>query len=88
MDTPTTSSAKELGRIILLAIISYLLTDGVLKTGLVALGYHFTPEQYLIVNGLILSVLKAIDKYLHSLGKSIEYETLQQSNLTNGLTRF
>lgn len=83
MNTEALKGFAELGRVAAMALVSYLLTEGVLGTVLGAFGFHFTPEQKLVIVGLILSVLKAVDKWLHELGKSTGSDSL-----TRGLTRF
>lgn len=74
---------KELGRLVMLAVISYLLTAGVITAVIAAFGVHMSPETQLIVIGFVTTVLKAIDKWLHETGKE-----LGDDNLKAGLTRF
>ena len=76
-------------RTIALAIVSYLLTIGVINTLLAAIvGTKLDPSTQLIIVGLITSGLKAIDKWLHEIGVQQENLTGEDSSLTKGLTRF
>lgn len=87
MTQTTLESIKELGRLVSLAIVSFLLTGG-LEIVLKVFGTSMTPEQFLIATGLLTSVLKAVDKWLHLKGQEIEEVTGGVSKLTTGLTRF
>lgn len=60
----------EGGRVVLLAIVSYLLTVGVVDT-LVAqfIGGKLDASITLIITGLITSGLRGVDKFLHERGK-------------------
>lgn len=75
--------AKELGRIIGLAIVSYLLTEGVLDAVFMSFGIKLDPQTKLIVVGLTTTVLKTLDKWLHETGKD-----MKNMFITKGLTRF
>jgi hypothetical protein len=59
-------SVKEVLRLILLAVVSYLLTEGVLS-GLVfaVVGNKLSPTEVLFITGLITSVLKGLDKNIY-----------------------
>ena len=73
---------KEPGRLVLLAVVSWLLTEG--ATLIVnRLGGQLSSETKMIVTGLLISTLRGVDAYLHELGKEMSNE-----NLTKGLTRF
>lgn len=73
---------KEPGRLVLLAVVSWLLTEG---SSLIVnrLGGQLSSETKMIVTGLLISTLRGVDAYLHELGKEMGNE-----NLTKGLTRF
>lgn len=60
----------EGGRVIVLALVSYLLTEGVL-TLIVELifGVRVDATGKAVITGLLTTVLRSIDKYLHELGK-------------------
>lgn len=73
----------ELGRIIALGIVSYLLTEGVIDAILLAFDIKLTIEQKLVVTGLVTSILKAVDKWLHEIGQATK-----NLFLTKGITRF
>ena len=79
---------KELGRVIVLAIVSFALTEGILNVILIKFGIVADPEIRLIIIGFLTSALKAMDKFFHELGKDKESITGEPSVLTAGLTRF
>lgn len=79
---------KELGRVVILAIVSFALTEGVLDIILVKFGVVTDPEVRLIIIGFLTSALRAVDKFFHESGKNKEAETGEPSVLTAGLTRF
>ena len=83
MNTEALQGAKELGRIVAISIVSYLLTEGVVGGLLGVVGLRLTPEMKLVIVGVLLSVLKAVDKWLHELGKSTGNDSMSR-----GLTRF
>ena len=75
---------KEGGRLLLLALVSYLLTAGVIDAVIVYFGgaqLDATTKVQLV--GLITTGLRALDKYLHELGKENDNQTLLR-----GLTQF
>jgi hypothetical protein len=87
--------AKELGRVILLGIVSFALTEGVINTILVKIGVFADPEIRLVIIGFLTSALRAVDKFLHETGKNKEAESVNKAGvvtepslLTGGLTRF
>lgn len=81
---PLIEGLKDTGRTILLAVISYLVTEGVMNTLIgVIFGDKLSPELILIISGLITSILKGIDKDIHLTGKLEGNDTL-----TRGLTQF
>lgn len=63
---------KEWLRIVMLGAVSYLLTEGVVQ-GLVSwlFGSRLDAFGTTTVTGLILSVLKGIDKYLYKTDRTI-----------------
>ncbi len=79
---------KELGRVVVLAVVSFALTEGVLNTVLLKIGIVADPEIRLIIIGFLTSALRAVDKFLHEVGKGKEEATGETSKLTAGLTRF
>jgi len=58
---------KEAGRIILLAVIAWLLTDQVINrvVDLVTLNYQLDMNLKLQITGVITTVLKSVDRWLH-----------------------
>ena len=67
MQTDETKALLDGLRVVVLAIVSYLLTAGVIGNILLLLHISMTPPAQLIIVGLLTSILKAIDKYLHSI---------------------
>lgn len=60
----------EGGRVVLLAVVSYLLTVGVVDTIIAqTIGGKLDASLTLIITGLITSGLRAVDKFLHERGK-------------------
>lgn len=59
---------KELIRTGVLAMVSYLLTEGVLN-GLImnAVGNRLDPQLVLVLAGILTSALRAVDKWLHEM---------------------
>lgn len=59
---------KEIGRIILLAVVSFLLTDVVITqlVDLATVNYSLSPELRLMIIGLLTTILKAVDKQIHT----------------------
>ena len=69
---------KEIGRVILLAVVSYLSTEVVVNQLLDLVGKgQLDSMSKLVLSGLILSILRAFDKQLHDSGVA-----------EKGLTRF
>lgn len=63
-------ATKEAGRLLLLAIVSYLLTEGVLDYILsYFLGVQIDTTTKVQVIAIITTLLRSIDKYLHETGK-------------------
>lgn len=81
---PFLESMKELARLLLITLVSYLLTEGVLD---LVINYLFGTRVDLVmktqITGIVLFILRALDKYLHEKGK-VEGDP----NLQGGLTRF
>jgi hypothetical protein len=73
---------KEPLRLMALALVSWLITEGV-SALLKAIGGQLTPEMQLVVAGALVSLLRGLDKYLHEVGKENG-----DANLTKGLVRF
>lgn len=70
MSNPIKEAILEGGRVILLAVVSYLLTEGVIA-GLVGTYTPITVDAgtKIIITGIVTSVLRAVDKALHEKGK-------------------
>jgi hypothetical protein len=63
---------KEGLRIVILSVVSYLLTDGVIQTVIGWLwGGKMDATQITLVSGLVLSVLKSIDKWAYKTDRTI-----------------
>lgn len=73
---------KEPLRLMALALVSWLLSEGV-GAILRAYGGQLSAEVQLVIVGVLTSLLRGIDKYLHELGKETDNATL-----TKGLTQF
>ena len=81
---PLIEGLKEAGRIALVAIVSWLLTEGVLNSLFVLIFKEkMSSEAILMLTGVMMSILKGWDKDLHLTGK-IE----GNDQLTKGLTQF
>lgn len=75
---------KEIGRVLLLALVSYLLTEGVIDAVVVYFGgVNLDALTKAQIVGLVTTGLRALDKYLHELGKESDNKTLLR-----GLTQF
>lgn len=75
-------AVKEPLRLMALALVSWLITEGV-GLALKAFGAQLTPEVQLIITGALISLLRGLDKYLHELGKENG-----DAVMTKGLVRF
>lgn len=84
---PIKEGLKEGGRIILLGVVSWFITDGV-DLLLQTVGGKLDPSTKIIISGLLTTALKSLDKLLHEVGKASEEETGKASKLTAGLARF
>jgi hypothetical protein len=81
---PMLEGLKEAGRVALIAIVSWLLTEGVLNSLFVLIfKERMSSEAILMLVGVATSILKGWDKDRHLTGK-IEGD----STLTKGLTQF
>ena len=68
MSKESIEGVKEILRTIILSVVSYLLTDGVLNTIMIlVIGERLTSAEIIVVTGLFISVLSGIDKYLHKM---------------------
>jgi hypothetical protein len=64
---------KEGVRVVILAVISYLLTGVVLNNLLtVVLGSHLDPAIILYISGLLTAVLRGIEKELHTANSKLQ----------------
>lgn len=60
----------EGARVVMLAVVSFLLTVGVIDQVVLAwFGANLAPQMQVIVIGLFTSVLRGIDKWLHENAK-------------------
>lgn len=73
---------KEPARLVALAVISWLLTEGV-GLAMAAYGAKLDTNTQLLLTGILTSALRGLDKYLHMVGKEIGSD-----NLTKGIVRF
>jgi len=81
---PLIEGLKEAGRVALVALVSWLLTEGIISS-VFALIFkdRLSSEAVLLITGLATSIIKGWDKDLHLTGKIEEDETKKL-----GLTRF
>ena len=56
---------KEAGRVAIFAVVSYLLTEGVVGQLLEVIKITIDPAMKLVIIGLITSILRAVDKWGH-----------------------
>ncbi len=81
---PIVEALKEGGRVVLLAAVSYLLSEGVLDIIVdYIFGVKLDTALKVQIAGIVTIVLRAIDKYLHEKGVNND-----DPNLKAGLTRF
>jgi len=76
MSNALIEGVKEGMRVVALAVVSWLLTDGVLDYLLGLVGVNMEPTLKAQVFGLLTVSLRAVDKWLHERGQ------------TKGLTQF
>ncbi len=83
-------SLKEGGRVVLLGLVGYLLSEGVLDLILTALfGVSLSPEIKILIAGFITAMLKSVDKWLHKTAKNVPAEDRNEGLLgETGLTGF
>lgn len=81
------SGIKELGRLLFLSVVSFFLSEG-LDLAIKILGGNLSPDQKLFVIGIFTYLLKALDRWLHEIGKEKEETTGKSSKFTKGITRF
>ena len=73
MTIPNTikEAVKEAARVILLAVVAFLLTTGVIDQAVVtAVGNRLDTNTILIISGLITSALRGFVKWLHEHAKA------------------
>lgn len=87
MKETTLTPIKELGRLLLLSVVSFLLSEG-LGLIIAIFGGNLSPETKILITGVLTYMLKALDRWLHEIGKETEEITGEKSLLTKGLTRF
>ena len=81
---PVGEGGKEGGRVIVLSIVSYLLTEGVVGTVVTELtGQGLSPALTIVVTGIILAALRGFSEWMHEEGKDRFDPTM-----VRGLTRF
>lgn len=74
--------SKETFRLIASALISYLLTEGVINTLVLYFsGTRLTPEMTVIITGAVTTVIKSLDRSLHNVGVTVGDENLTKSIL-------
>lgn len=74
---------KEGGRVVLIAVVSYLLTEGVVLGLVNATGVQIDLATKTIAVGLLTTVLKSVDKMLHEQAKNTDNKGyLGQKGLT------
>lgn len=85
-----TESLKEGGRVVLLGLVAYLLTEGVVNQLLdVVFGMKLDNGTKVMVSGFLTSLLKALDKWLHETAKLEPVKTRNEGVLgEKGLTGF
>lgn len=75
---------KEATRLVLLALVSYILTEGLIDVAVeYVLGAKLDTASKAQVIALLTTGLRSIDKYLHEVGK-----LSKNALLSGGLTRF
>jgi hypothetical protein len=86
---PVTEAVKEPLRYIELAVVSFLLTEGILNS-LISLifGARLSPELVLLITGILTSVLRGYDKFLHETAKAEPTKDNQGLLGVKGLTGF
>lgn len=86
---PVKEAVKEPLRYIELAVVSFLLTEGIISTLIsLIIGNRLSPELVLIITGFLTSVLRGYDKFLHVTAKSEPTKTNQGLLGIKGLTGF
>lgn len=81
---PLVEGLKEAGRVALVALVSWLLTEGIINSIFVLIFKdRLSSEAILMLTGLMTAIIKGWDKDLHLTGK-IEGDDTK----TKGLTQF
>lgn len=66
MDTKSLLEAlKEILRLVVSTVIGYLLMEGVVDSLVVIYGGKLDPTQKTLITGLLMSIVRAIDRYIH-----------------------
>lgn len=82
MSNAFVEAVKELLRLVLMAIVSFLLTDLVISGAVEHFaGTRLDPWSKAQITTLVTTVLRTVDKYLHEYGKETN-----NPKLTKGLT--
>jgi hypothetical protein len=91
---PTLEALKELGRLALLFVVSWIITETLKQLGVVPEKatitiwlFNYTIPIRLLVNLGLTALGRYVDKLLHEIGKAKE-KLGETSKLTGGLTRF
>lgn len=74
---------KESGRILLIGLVTYLLSEGVVMLLVSQWGVFVNHPTQLVIVGLITAELKALDRHLHEKGASEGKPSMEK-----GLVRF
>lgn len=85
MKNSTLESLKELGRTLLLAVVSYLLVNQTLIERYISFNFNgkLGPDGSILFIGVVFALLNALDKFIHQYGKETDNKLL-----ITGLTRF
>jgi hypothetical protein len=88
--SPTKEAIKEPLRYVLLSVVSFLLTEGVLNGFLTWLiGTKLDLATVLLITGLLTAILRGVDKFLHETEKLEPTKTQNEGYLgIKGLTGF
>lgn len=84
--TPMVEAGREFGRLVILSVISYFLTEGIIESLLQRFfAEGMDPQMKTMVVGLVVYVLRSVDKWMHETAKQTGKEGLGGDK---GLTGF